>query len=144
MLVNLARGTVVEFMLVMCRNRIAEHQRVNDPDCTWLHCLPPPPIDFQNGAVHHANCHRVGGPSTLANSLRPQGNYLVHMFVSRPLQAGVPRGVRGKISKRGKTKKVAALSLPGEKQRGLRARTSGLVARLKRAFLTSASMPLRL
>src|SRR5262245_44909961 len=51
MLVNLARGTVGEFMLVMCRNRIAEHQRVNDPDCTWLHCLPPPPIDFQNGAV---------------------------------------------------------------------------------------------
>ena len=42
MLVNLARGTVSEFMLVMCRNRIAEHQRVNDPDCTWLHCLPPP------------------------------------------------------------------------------------------------------
>ena len=42
MLVNLARGPVGEFMLVMCRNRIAEHQRVNDPDCAWLHCLPPP------------------------------------------------------------------------------------------------------
>src|SRR5262249_48707455 len=43
MLVNLARGPVGEFVLVVCRNRIAEHQRVNNPDSTWLHCLPPPP-----------------------------------------------------------------------------------------------------
>ena len=37
MLVNLARGPVGEFMLIMCRNRIAEHQRVYDPDCARLH-----------------------------------------------------------------------------------------------------------
>ena len=42
MLVDLARGLVGEFVLVIRRHRIAEHQRVYDPDCTWLHCLPPP------------------------------------------------------------------------------------------------------
>src|SRR5690348_14111138 len=43
-LVNLARGAISELVLVVCRYRIAEHQRVNDPDCTWLH-VPMPLID---------------------------------------------------------------------------------------------------
>src|SRR5262249_28324601 len=43
MLVNLARGPVGKFVLVMRWNRIAEHQRVNDPDCGRLHCQTPTP-----------------------------------------------------------------------------------------------------
>src|SRR5215469_14206981 len=43
MLVNLAGGSVGEFVLVVCRYWIAEHQRVDDPDSTWLH-VPMTPL----------------------------------------------------------------------------------------------------
>src|SRR5262249_37883063 len=41
-LVNLAGGPVGEFVPALCRNRIAEHQRINDPDGSRLHCLECP------------------------------------------------------------------------------------------------------
>src|SRR5262249_15798281 len=37
MLVDLASSSVGEFMFVVCRHWIAEHQRGVDPDSTWLH-----------------------------------------------------------------------------------------------------------
>src|SRR5215471_15111826 len=56
MLMNLARGPIGEFVLVVRRNRIAEHQRVNDPDCTWLHCLPPLPDGPPQERSMHTPC----------------------------------------------------------------------------------------
>src|SRR5262249_463611 len=54
MFMDLARGPVGEFVLVMRWKRIAEHQRVNDPDCAWLHCLPPCQMDRPRSM--HAPC----------------------------------------------------------------------------------------
>ena len=53
MLVNLARGPIGEFVRVVCWNRIAGHQRVNDPDCTWLHCLPHPDRPSETAPIAH-------------------------------------------------------------------------------------------
>jgi hypothetical protein len=39
--VNLASGPIGELVLVVGRNRIAEHQCINDPDCSRLHCETP-------------------------------------------------------------------------------------------------------
>lgn len=64
MLVNLARGPVGEFMLVMCRNRIAEHQRVDDPDCARLH---GPIAPFRQG-----DGYRVAAQTHLLAQRRPQ------------------------------------------------------------------------
>src|SRR5690242_7171880 len=62
---NLARGPVGEFVLVMCRYRIAEHQRVYDPDCTWLHCLPHPDRPSEGvPCTHHASWSPSRGGST--------------------------------------------------------------------------------
>jgi hypothetical protein len=77
MFMNLASGSVGEFVLVVCRNRIAEHQRVNDPDCTWLHCLTPhvrwtAPRE-RAPRTHRANCCRVAERAHRANRSRPQG-----------------------------------------------------------------------
>src|SRR5215469_6016699 len=41
MLVNLASGSVGEFVFVVGRHWIAEHQRVDDPDSPWLHVPKP-------------------------------------------------------------------------------------------------------
>jgi hypothetical protein len=58
---------VSEFVLVQRRNRIAEHQRVNDPDCR-LHCQTPHPMHHpKKGArTTRANYYRCGGPKQTA------------------------------------------------------------------------------
>jgi hypothetical protein len=39
--VNLASGAIAELVLIIGWNRVAEHQRINDPDCSRLHCETP-------------------------------------------------------------------------------------------------------
>jgi putative ABC transport system substrate-binding protein len=48
--VDYAGGFVSELVLVMCRNRIAKHQRVNDPDSGWLHRQKSPQASVANPA----------------------------------------------------------------------------------------------
>jgi hypothetical protein len=138
MLVNLASGSVGEFVLVMCRNRIAEHQRVNDPDCTWLHCLTPhvrwtAPRE-RAPRTHSANCCRVAEQAHRANSSRPQGKLpCAHVRAASARVAPslwALRGSDGETSNRRGNQKVAARSPPQrERQRGAE-RTSLLIARV--------------
>jgi hypothetical protein len=132
-LVHLASGSVSEFVLVVRRNRIAEHQRVNDPDCTWLHCLPPTPMALRTGAMH-APCHLAPSrrPSTLANSLRPQESHFAHMFVRQAPTLGLgAAGIRDvcpsfEVGAATSTKKERRAA-PREQQRGAE-RTRSLIA----------------
>ena len=134
MLVNLASGSVGEFVLVVCRNRITEHQHVNDPDCTWLHCLPPPPIDPHK--ERHAHTVPIVAESRSKHTAQTahvhRENYVAHIFVRqapawRPLRSGRCEDRTEKRLRGGETKKEAALSPPQRE-------TARCSARLRASF----------
>jgi hypothetical protein len=64
--VNYAGGFVSKLVLVICRNRIAKHQRINNPDCSRLHCQTPIRYTtLRKSAMHTlAKSYRDSGPST--------------------------------------------------------------------------------
>jgi hypothetical protein len=92
MFINLACGPVAEFVLVICRNRIAEHQRVNDPDCSWLHCQTPHQMHRPSEkapCMPHANSYRGGGSRTMRKGTRPQAkSNLRTVWCVNPLACG--------------------------------------------------------
>jgi|SRR5690242_19062899 hypothetical protein len=142
MLVHLASGSVSEFVFVVRRYRIAEHQRVNDPDCTWLHCLPPTPIDPQNR--RHARTvpiwHRVGGRAHSQTAYVHRESHFAHMFVRQAPTLGLgAAGIRDvcpsfEVGAATSTKKERRAA-PREQQRGAERTRSSIAWMLVHSLL---------
>ena len=130
MLVNLASGSVGEFVLVMCRNRIAERERVNDPDCAWLHCLPPTRETLIKGAMP-TRCQLLPsrGSSTPRKQLTSTGKTTLRTSSSGKRPAWPRRSGAARILRGGETKKWPRCPVGREKQRGAE-RTNSLIARV--------------
>jgi hypothetical protein len=69
--VNLASGLIGELVLITCWNRIAEHQRVNDPNRSRLHLSEPP---FVHRPGLRAPCIPVPIVTDVASQTHPAGN----------------------------------------------------------------------